>query len=64
VGSDFLARFRDGSVPRLTGVPGAPLQRRQAGAALREVFIAPPPESSGNGPSCDFAVPLVPGQFR
>jgi hypothetical protein len=28
------------------------------------VIIFPPPESSGRGPSCDFAVPLVPGQFR
>lgn len=139
VGKDFLARFRDGSVPRLEGIPGAPFviyygqvsgdsdgpiewcfpvpdadaetgaarfldltlrtesaheeafvhlpvaaqvgetesmaviqalegwaaeQRRQPNGALRQVFIAPPPESSGHGPSCDFAVPLVPGQFR
>lgn len=139
VGKDFIARIRDGSVPRLEGIPGAlfviyygqvsgdsdgpvewcrpvpdadaaaaaarfpdltlrtesgheeafvhlPIaaqvgeteamavvqalegwaagQRRQPDGALRQVFIAPPPESAGLGPSCDFAVPLVPGQFR
>jgi DNA-binding transcriptional MerR regulator len=34
-------------------------EQRQPSAALRQVFIAPPGATSGNGPACDFAVPLA-----
>ena len=137
LGKEFIGRFRDGAVPQLEGVAGAPFviyyghvsedsdgpvewcrpvpdsqaadlaaqfpdltlrtdpaheeafvrlptaeeagrqwlpvlqametwgdaHRRQPAGAIRQLLLWPR-TSPGYGPECDFAVPLVPGQFR